>query len=155
MSTTTAVLTARNTGRPSRYPHSGFGPKSAPPSPPPRRCRRGRRSGRDAGTPSPPSRWEAQPLAEHLGVGLADVADEEVLEGLVEEVDQVRVVGDPGGVEVSEADEDGCGEHAIGRAPSDPPGQIAHEVECVTLKRTCSRTSSGARLRLPKYKRPS
>src|SRR5207244_8167915 len=37
----------------------------------------------------------------------------------------------------------------------DPVGEIAHEVECVTLKRTCSRTSSRARLRLPKYKRPS
>ena len=44
--------------------------------------------------------------SEHLGVGPSHVAREEVLEGLVQEVDQVRVVGDPGRVEVAEPDED-------------------------------------------------
>jgi hypothetical protein len=34
------------------------------------------------------------------------VAGEEVLEGLVQEVDEVRVVGDPGRVEVSKPYED-------------------------------------------------
>jgi hypothetical protein len=35
---------------------------------------------------------------------------EEVLEGLVQEIDQVGVVGDPRGVEIAETDEDGRGE---------------------------------------------
>jgi hypothetical protein len=35
------------------------------------------------------------------------VTDEEVLESLVQEVDEVRVVGDPGGVEITEPNEDG------------------------------------------------
>ena len=49
---------------------------------------------------------EAEALAEDLGIGPAHVAREEVLEGHVQEVDEVRVVGDPGGVEIAEANQD-------------------------------------------------
>ncbi len=49
-------------------------------------------------------RREARP--EDLGVGPAHVAREEVLEGLVQEIDQVRVVRDSGRVQVTEPDED-------------------------------------------------
>jgi len=51
---------------------------------------------------------EAEALLEDQRVRLADVAGEEILERDVQEVDEPRVVGDPGGVEVPEADEDRC-----------------------------------------------
>jgi len=51
---------------------------------------------------------EAEALLEDQRVRLADVAGEEILERDVQEVDEPRVVGDPGCVEVPEADEDRC-----------------------------------------------
>jgi len=51
-------------------------------------------------------RGEAEAVPEHLGVRPSHVAGEEVLEGLVQEVDEVRVVGDPRRVEVAEPYED-------------------------------------------------
>jgi hypothetical protein len=44
------------------------------------------------------------------------VAGEEVLEGLVQEVDEVRVVGDPRRVEIAEPDEDGGLEQSLRRS---------------------------------------
>src|SRR5207245_10727022 len=57
------------------------------------------------------ARGEAEAVAEDLGVRPPYVPREEVLEGLVQEVHEVGVVRDAGGVEVAEADEDGRLEH--------------------------------------------
>jgi hypothetical protein len=48
---------------------------------------------------------EPETVPEDIRIGTPHVTGEEVLEGLVQEVDEVRVVGDPRGVEVAEPDE--------------------------------------------------
>jgi len=56
---------------------------------------------------------EAEAVPEDVRIGPSDVTGEEVLEGLVQEVDEVGVVGDPRRVEVAEPDEDGGLEQSI------------------------------------------
>ena len=57
------------------------------------------------------------------------MAGEEVLEGLVQEVDEVRVVGDARRVEVAEADEDGGGEHGDAAGRSGLAAEVLHDGE--------------------------
>jgi hypothetical protein len=50
---------------------------------------------------------EAEAVPEDIRIGTSDVTGKEVLEGLVQEVDEVRVVRNPGGVEIAEPYQDG------------------------------------------------